>query len=163
MDMQACTKTAQALCVDELLTNAAADKAAAAASAAGNSKVDSKLAMMSTAASTAARVKAAKDRVVRCLADTSMEAVASAAAAQGEPACADEVFREVREQSEDIRFAPGTNAACEGDMARLCADVKPGRGRVRASVRACVRTCAPIHAIAGVWIRVVGGQVLSCM
>jgi hypothetical protein len=135
IDMAACAKTAQSLCADELLANAAAETAALAAGT--KAGADSKLAAMTSAAGAAARAKAARDRVVRCLADSSMEAVGATAVALGEPACADEVFREVRERSEDIRFAPDTNAACEGDMTRLCADVKPGRGRVRACVHAC--------------------------
>ena len=41
-----------------------------------------------------------------------------------------QIFREVRGEAEDIRFAPEINEACEGDMARLCNGIKPGRGRV---------------------------------
>jgi len=71
----------------------------------------------------------AKDAIVRCLI-ANLDKIGTVAEGNGESECEDEVFRDVREQSEDIRLAPDVNVACEADMTQFCSGVKPGRGRV---------------------------------
>jgi len=46
--------------------------------------------------------------------------------------CKAEIFRYVRQGASNIKFAPGTYAACVEDVDRLCKGVQPGQGRIHA-------------------------------
>eukprot|EP00750_Incisomonas_marina_P029137 INCI7052.3.p1 GENE.INCI7052.3~~INCI7052.3.p1 ORF type:complete len:1482 (-),score=299.61 INCI7052.3:1843-6288(-) len=110
-----CTLTVQQLCTDIVgKTTTTTLEPSSGASSGGATADDS---------------SAIKDALIHCLISNA-DSVGKVAEEAGELECEDEIFREIRDESEDIRFSPDINVACENDMARFCTDVKPGKGRM---------------------------------